>query len=71
MVINGNTFRRGKFSDGFKKLCEWPKVKMNGVCRECTINDVSMGNYPQYSTCAEAFPNANQDECTCIKGKEK
>ena len=56
--------------DGFEKLCEWPKVKINGVCRECTINDVNMGNYPQYATCTEAFPNANQDECTCIKGKE-
>ena len=53
---------------GFQKLCEWPKILINGVCKECTVGDVNLGNYPQYDTCLEAFTDANQNECACIKG---
>jgi len=55
---------------GFETLCVWPKVLINGACRECTTSDVNMADYPQYGECIEAFTNAKQDACTCIKGIE-
>ena len=54
--------------DGFQTLCVWPKVLINGICKECTVDDIEIANYPQYETCIEAFTNAKQNECTCIKG---
>ena len=53
---------------GYQKLCQWPKVSINGACKECTVSDVNLAHYPQYESCIEAFTNANQDACTCIKG---
>ena len=53
---------------GFETLCVWPKVLINGACKECTISDVNLDDYPQYGECIEAFTNAKQDACTCIKG---
>lgn len=48
--------------------CEWPKALLDEICRECTVDDVEMGNYPHLTSCIEAYTNAEQDDCTCIKG---
>ena len=50
------------------KTCMWPKALLDGICRECTVDDVDMGNYPHFASCTEALTNAEQDDCTCIKG---
>ena len=54
--------------EGFSTTCKWPKAKLGGICKECTVGDVDMDSYPHYASCTEAFTNADQDACTCIKG---
>ena len=52
----------------FMTTCKWPKAMIGGICKECIVDDVNMDNYPHYESCSEAFTNAAQDACTCIKG---
>merc|ERR1719394_340634 len=40
---------------GYQKLCQWPKVSINGACKECTVSDVNLAHYPQYESCIEAL----------------